>query len=69
MVTAAPGRILGREPHGPRVGARADLAVLDTERLEAAVAAPAGVEATICAGRLSWIGPALRDGDRTEELT
>jgi cytosine deaminase len=33
MVTISPGRILGRSPHGPSPGARADLVVLDATTL------------------------------------
>jgi cytosine deaminase len=60
MVTTAPARILQLERHGPLVGARADLAVLDCEDPRAAVVRPAAVEATICGGRVSWCGPGLR---------
>ena len=60
MVTSAPARILGHEPHGPAVGALADLVVLDVCDPSAAVARPAAALATICGGRLSWRDPALR---------
>jgi len=61
MVTSAPARILGLTGHGLDEGCRADVVVLDTDRVVDAVAGPARVEATIKSGRVVWASGELRD--------
>ena len=51
-ITTGPAAILGRAPHGPSVGAAADLALLDTVDPAALVAQCPGVVATVRGGRL-----------------
>ena len=51
-ITSHPAAILGRAPHGPQVGARADLVVLDTTEPERAITQAPSVVATVHGGRL-----------------
>jgi cytosine deaminase len=57
MVTSSPATLLGMGRYGVVTGAPADLVVLDTDRPENAVSAPAAVVATCHRGRLTT-GPA-----------
>jgi cytosine deaminase len=57
MVTSSPASLLGFGRYGVVAGAPADLVVLDTDRTEQAVSAPAEVVATCHRGRLTT-GPA-----------
>jgi cytosine deaminase len=50
-ITVHPATILGRDPHGPEVGAVADLVVLDAPDPEMAITQAAAVVATVHRGR------------------